>query len=78
MRDIARYFVIALLLAGCGKSEPPAPAPPSKPQPTVFDTMVEKERTLPAAVNAAQNQHMDDTRRAVDAAEDSSGSEPPR
>ena len=52
-------------VAGCG-GEPP---PPPKPSPTVFDPLVKKKETVPAAVEAAQAQHDADTRRQIEAAE---------
>lgn len=51
-------------VAGCG-GEPPPP----KPSPTVFDPLVKKKETVPAAVEAAQAQHDADTRRQIEAAE---------
>ena len=59
--------LLALLLEGCGSSSPPPPPPPPEPPArTVFDDMIDKKKSLPAAVNAAQDQHMDATRRALD------------
>jgi hypothetical protein len=63
-------ILVALGAAGCG-DEPP---PPKKPAPTVFDPLVEKKQTLPAAVEAAQAQHDADTRRQIEADE---GGPPP-
>jgi hypothetical protein len=61
---------IALLLAlgACGGQAPP-PAQPAPRQPTVFDELVNKKQELPAAVEAAQQQHVDATRSAIDAAD---------
>jgi len=58
--------LLAFLLLGCGKSPPPPPPPPAPPARTVFDDLVDKKQQLPAAVEAAQDQHMDATRRALD------------
>jgi hypothetical protein len=58
--------LLAFLLCACGGKPPPPPDPPAPPVRTVFDDMVEKKKTLPAAVNAAQDEHMDATRRALD------------
>ncbi|HUO80529.1 MAG TPA: hypothetical protein VMU00_10345 [Steroidobacteraceae bacterium] len=60
---------LALGIAGCG-AEPPPP----KPAPTVFDPLLKKKETVPAAVEAAQAQHDADTRRQIEEAE---GSPPP-
>jgi hypothetical protein len=46
-------LLLALGVAGCG-GEPP---PPKAPAPTVFDPLVEKKATVPAALEAAQAQH---------------------
>jgi hypothetical protein len=59
-------MLLALAAAGCG-GEPPANA--QKPTPTVFDPLIEKKQTLPAAVEAAQAQHDAETRRQVDGAD---------
>jgi hypothetical protein len=46
----------------------------------VFDDMVDKKREIPAAVEAAQQQRVDETRKALEAAErgDAPGAEPGR
>lgn len=65
-------ILVALGAAGCGgSSEMP---PPQKPAPTVFDPLVQKKETVPAAVEAAQLQHDTETRRQIDGAE---GDAPP-
>lgn len=68
-----RYSLVLLVLAlgACGQEPPPPKEPPAK---TVFDPIIDKKREVPAAVNAAQDQHMQDTRRAIDEAE---GAPPP-
>ena len=60
-------ILVALGAAGCGgSSEMP---PPQKPAPTVFDPLLEKKQSVPAAVEATQQQHDAETRKALDAAE---------
>ncbi len=62
-------MVVALALGACGgKASPPPEKPPSR-TPTVFDDLVNKKKELPAQVELAQQQHVDDTRRAIDAAD---------
>ena len=63
-----RACLMALLAfaAGCGKEPPPAA---EKPAPTVFDPLLEKKQSVPAAVDAAQQQHDAEARKALDAAE---------
>lgn len=70
-------LLLSATLAGCGSGPPP---PPAKPQPTVFDDLVAKKRTVPAAVETAQQQHMESLRRAADEADGgaSAGAEPKR
>ncbi len=58
--------LLALGAAGCGGEPPP---PVEKPAATVFDPLLEKRQSLPAAVEAAQAQHDADTRRQLEAAE---------
>ena len=64
-------ILVALAAAGCGSDEAP---PPRKPVPTVFDPLVQKKETVPAAIEAAQVQHDADARRAIESAD---GSPPP-
>jgi hypothetical protein len=66
--DIRCTLVLSAVLASCGSSPPPPPPAPAKPQATVFDDLVEKKRTLPAAVEKAQQQHMEALRREADEA----------
>lgn len=62
--------LVLSVLAGCGSAQkPPEPAPAAEPQATVFDDLTRKEKELPAAVEASQQQHMDDVHRQVDDAE---------
>ncbi len=79
---ICRIAPLACLaLAACGGGEPPArSAAPEARQETVFDDMVDKKREIPAAVEAAQQQRVDETRKALEAAErgDAPGAEPGR
>jgi hypothetical protein len=59
-----------LLLGACGSGEAPeSKAADEPPAETVFDDMIEQKQEIPAAVDAAQRQHVDDTRRAIEAAE---------
>ena len=58
-------MLLALGAAGCG-GEPPQP---TRPAPTVFDPLVEKKETVPAAVQASQAQRDADTRRQIESAE---------
>ena len=60
--------LLALGAHGCG-SEPPQP--PQKPAATVFDPLLEKKQSLPAAVEAAEAQHAANTRLQLDTAEGS-------
>jgi hypothetical protein len=60
LKHACLMILLALGAAGCGSAEPP---PPPKPAPTVFDPLVEKKQTLPAAVEAAQQAHDAETRR---------------
>jgi hypothetical protein len=65
-------LLLSAALAGCGASPPP---PPAKPQATVFDDLVAKKRTLPAAVDRAQQQHMEALRRAAVEADAGAGAD---
>jgi hypothetical protein len=74
---LARLVPLACLaFAACGGSSSDAKDEPMKPEDTVFGEMVEKKQEIPAAVDAATQQHMDDTRRALDAAEGTKSDEP--
>lgn len=53
-----------VLLTACGGGEPPPP-----PEQTVFGEQVRQHREIPAAAEAAIQQHGDATRAAVEAAE---------
>jgi len=66
-----RYvWLIALMLTACGGSAPPPAPPPAPPRErTVFDDLVDKKTTVPAAAETAQREHMEATRRALDEAE---------
>ena len=64
-RRPALTILTALLLTACGDREPP---PPAKPQPTVFDSMIDKERTIPASIEKAQREHIEELHRQDDAA----------
>jgi len=64
----ALALVVLATLGACGGQPPPADKPPPR-QPTVFDDLVNKKQEVPAAVELAQRQHMDETRRAIDAAD---------
>jgi hypothetical protein len=56
------YLLPALLsLAACGGDSPP-------PKTTVFDTMTRQEKALPAAVEQAQDAHMQELKRQEEAA----------
>ena len=71
MNAIKRYFwFIALVLCACGGSPAPPGPPPAPPhERTVFDDLVDKRTTVPAAAETAQREHMEATRRAIDEAE---------
>ena len=72
MPAVTRYaWLIGPLLAGCGHSEPPPPAPPPAPphERTVFDDLVDKKTSVPAAAETAQREHMEAARRAIDEAD---------
>jgi predicted small lipoprotein YifL len=66
----ALLLTMALALAACGHDAPPPPPPAHN----VFEPITDKKKELPAAVNAAQDQHMEATRKALDEAE---GAAPP-
>lgn len=59
-----------VLLGACGGSPPPPAPPPAPPhERTVFDDLVDKKTTVPAAVDSAQREHLAATQRALDEAE---------
>ena len=62
-------WLLSFALLACGSREAPAPPPPAKPHPTVFDDLVEKRKELPAAAQQAQDAHVAATRQAIDEAE---------
>jgi hypothetical protein len=64
-------LLLALGAAGCG-GEPPQPTAPA---PTVFDPLVEKKETVPAALEAAQARHDAGIRRQNEPAEGESPAE---
>ncbi len=72
---VALTILAALLAAACGDREPP---PPAKPQPTVFDTMINKERTIPADIEKAQREHIEELHRQDDAANGATPADRPR
>jgi hypothetical protein len=61
-------LVLLAALGACGGRAPPPEQPPAR-QPTVFDDLVNKKKELPAAVELAQQQHVEETRRAIEAAD---------
>jgi hypothetical protein len=69
--------LLCLLLAACGSGG----APPDRDDPaeareeTVFDDLVEQKEAIPAEIEAAQQRHADETRRALEAAEGGSARE---
>ncbi|MEI8298543.1 MAG: hypothetical protein WCH32_11010 [Pseudomonadota bacterium] len=67
---------ILLLATTAACSSPPPPA--EKPAPTVFDELVSKEKTLPAAVEKAQREHMDALHEQEAAADGQSAGAAPR
>jgi hypothetical protein len=66
LKHASVLVLLALGAAACGSGEH---APPGKPAPTVFDPLVQKKETVPAAVESAQAQHDAETRRQIEAAE---------
>ena len=58
-------MLLALGVTGCGGE----PSPPKTPAPTVFDPLLEKKQTVPAAVEATQAAHDAETRRQIESAE---------
>jgi hypothetical protein len=67
-------ILLALGVAGCGGEPPAAPAP----APTVFDPLVEKKQTVPAAVEAAQAERDAEIRRQSESAEGAPPAAAPR
>ncbi len=68
LKPASLLLLLAVGAAACGGGEPP---PPQAPAPTVFDPLIQKKETVPAAVEAAQAQHDAEIRRQADAAEGS-------
>ena len=69
MSRVTRYAcLLTLALGACGSHEPP-PAPPPKPQATVFDDIVNKKREIPAAIEKSQDEHVAATKKAIDEAD---------
>lgn len=68
--------VACLALAACGGSASEEQEEPMKPEDTFAGEMIEQKQEIPAAVESATQQHMDDTRRALDAAEGAKSDEP--
>jgi hypothetical protein len=68
--------MLFLALAACGGSSPEDREEPMTPEETVVGDMIEQKEEIPAAVEDATRQHMDDTRRALDAAEGAKSDEP--
>ena len=63
-------WLIALVLSACGGSAPPPAPPPAPPRErTVFDDLVDKRTSIPAAAETAQRGHMEATGRAIAEAE---------
>lgn len=71
MPAMKRYlWVIALMLSACGGSAPPPGPPPAPPRErTVFDDLVDKKTSVPAAAETAQREHVEATQRALAEAE---------
>jgi outer membrane murein-binding lipoprotein Lpp len=67
-------ILLLAILASCGSPPPPDP----KPVPTVFDDIVSKKQTLPAAVEKAQQEHMQALREQDAAANGEPAGNPPR
>jgi membrane peptidoglycan carboxypeptidase len=63
--------LLCLALAACGTGGAPSDrAETAEPrQETVLDDLVEQKQAIPAEIEAAQRQHVDDTRRALETAE---------
>ena len=68
-------ILAATLVVACGAREPPAQA---KPQPTVFDDLIDKKRSVPADIENAQRKHIEELRRQDDAANGVPPPPPPR
>jgi hypothetical protein len=68
-RRIAPLLCLALVACGSGDAPADREDAAESRQETVFDDLVEQREELPARVEAAQRQHADETRRALEAAE---------
>ena len=72
-------WLIALVLSACGGSAPPPAPPPAPPRErTVFDDLVEKRNSVPAAAETAQREHMEATARAIAEADSTPAEAAPR
>lgn len=65
-----------LALAACGGSPSEEEDEPMAPEDTFAGELIEQKQEIPAAIEDATRQHMDDTRRALDAAEGATSDEP--
>ena len=76
MHTLGGLIIFAVALAAaCAEHKPP---PRDPPQPTVFDDLVDKKRSLPADVEKAQREHIEELRRQEDAANGLTPAPPPR
>lgn len=67
---------VCLALVACGGSSAEEQEEPMAPEDTFAGELIEKKQEIPAAIEASTQQHMDDTRRALDAAEGVKSDEP--
>jgi hypothetical protein len=69
--------LLCLVLAACGTGGAPSDGEDSTEQreETVVDDLVEQKEAIPAEIEAAQQRHVDETRRALEAAEGGAGRE---
>lgn len=63
MKSLPVYAALALL-AGCGSSEPPPPAPPQK---TVFDPMLQQRDKVKAMADKLPDERKEALDKAIDA-----------
>jgi hypothetical protein len=66
---IAPLLCLALVACGGGGAPPDREPSAGSRQETVFDDLVRQQEAIPAEIDAAQQRRVDDTRRAIDAAE---------